>query len=184
MNDLSGFYVMKSVLPKSEDYNVADKKSMMNFMLIIVALLLIDFIGGYVIVKKFVIPKSYEVPTLQNGNADTNRSEDGSAEATSPGLPFELEPINLNPANSDGDIFSCQFTLEADEPAVIEELNQRIPQIKDIILNYLAVKTIPELSDVAQREEYRKELIQRINAVLMSGKIKNMYITQWILQMG
>jgi len=163
---------------------VADKKSMMSFMIIVVAILLLDIVGGYVIVKKFVIPQAYEAPTMQSGKVETTEAEEGSPEATAPGLPFELEPINLNPANSDGDIFSCQFTLEADDQVVIDELNQRVPQIKDIILNYLAVKTIPELSDVVQREEYRKDLIQRINAVLTSGKVKNMYITQWILQMG
>ena len=93
-----------------------------------------------------------------------------------------LEPINLNPKDSSGEVFSCTLTLSSAEETVIEELKSRDPQIIDLILNYLSAKTIPELSDVEKREEYRKEIIQKLNSILLEGNVTNLYITQWIIQ--
>ncbi len=155
-------------------------KSNMGFIAIILIILAVDVVGGYIIGKKFLIPMSYEQSGTVSGNAPA--SEEGAEGATAPGFSRDLDPINMNPANSAGEIFSCQITLEAQTQEVITELEQRDQQIKDIILTYLSKKTIAELSDVSQRDEYRKDIIENINSVLMAGEVTNMYVTQWIIQ--
>lgn len=161
---------------------MAGVKSHMNYMIIIVLIIIVDAVGGYLIGRKLLIPYAYEKgerAAESAGTADAEIIKEGTGE---PGLRKDLEAINLNPANSSGEVFSCQLTLEALEQSVINELTNRDPQIKDIILNYLSAKSIPEINDVSRREEYRKDIIDKINSVLTSGRITNLYITQWILQ--
>ena len=156
-------------------------KSGMNFFVIILVILIIDVVGGYFIGKKLLIPMAYETQesVMETSSSD---SEEGESGAEEPGLPLQLEPINLNPKDSSGEVFSCTLTLSAVEAIVIEELKSRDSQIIDLILNYLSAKTIPELSDVEKREKYRKEIIQKINSILTKGNVTNLYITQWIIQ--
>ena len=156
-------------------------KSSMNFFVIILVILIIDVVGGYFIGKKLLVPMAYESrqSVMETSSSD---SEEGKSSAEEPGSPHQLEPINLNPKDSAGEVFSCTLTLSVADEVVIEELKSRDPQIIDLILNYLSAKTIPELSDVEKREEYRKEIIQKLNSILLEGNVTNLYITQWIIQ--
>ena len=156
-------------------------KSNMGFMAIILIILVVDGIGGYLIATKLLVPAAYEQPVepVAGENAGADESPEGAVEF---GFSRDLDAINLNPANSAGEVFSCQLTLESQTQEVIAELERRDQQIKDIILTYLSAKTIPELSDVTLRDEYRKDIIEKINAVLLDGRVTNLYITQWIIQ--
>ena len=158
-------------------------KSMLKFGGIILAIVIVDVAAGLFIGTKLLMPKLYsvegdaELTELQD--ADTSGGEGGGSAL--PGFTLPLEPINFNPSNSDGEIFSCEMTLATDSREVITELNSRGPQIKDIILTYLSFNTAQELNDVSKRRQYRNDLVASINSVLTNGKITDLYITQWIL---
>jgi len=153
----------------------------MGFMAIILIILAVDGIGGYFVATKLMIPAAYERPEEVAGGESAS-VEEGAEGAVEFGFSRDLDAINLNPANSSGEVFSCQLTLESQTQEVIAELERRDQQIKDIILTYLSSKTISELSDVSRRDEYRKDIIEKINAVLLDGRVTNLYITQWIIQ--
>ena len=156
-----------------------DKKgSFTKLILIILIVVIVDIVGGYIIGKKILLPMAYKTDETK----EISNVSDVDVDVTMPGLLRPLDPINLNPANSSGEIFSCQLTLETMDQKVIDELTTRDPQIKDIILNYLSFMNAQELNDVTRREQYRKDLIKNINSVLTTGHISNLYITQWILQ--
>lgn len=165
----------------SEGDSVASLKSNLNIIIIVFVILIIDVIGGYFIGKKVLVPYSYEKEMSMGdpSQGEQTKTETGSEE---PGIPHALEPINLNPANSAGEVFSCTITLITQNQEVVAELKERDPQIIDIILTYLSAKTIPELSDVSLRQQHRKDIIERINSVLTRGRITNLYVTQWIIQ--
>ncbi|MBA7587454.1 hypothetical protein ES708_29483 [subsurface metagenome] len=145
------------------------------------AVLIVDIVGGYFIGKKILIPIAYDTDETM-GNSEV--SDDNVGVAPELEMPFSrtLDSVNLNPAGSTGEIFSCQFTVGANEEAVIQELEKRDPQIKDIILSYLKVKTVSELNDVSKLEEIKSDIKARINSVLTSGEITHLYVTDWILQ--
>lgn len=158
-------------------------KSNMSIIIVVFVIILIDVIGGYFIGKKVLIPYSYE-KEMAAGSAEGPefKKEGGEKGTEAPGLKHQLEPIALNPANSAGEVFSCTMTLVYQVETLEAELTSRDTQITDIILTYLSAKTIAELNDVSQRETYRKEMTEKINAVLTGGTISNIYITQWIIQ--
>jgi len=161
---------------------VAGGKSNLSFMIIILVIVIVDVVGGYFIGRKVMVPYTYE---REVGIAEEKSPEAGKEReegSTIPGQQYPLEPINLNPANSEGEIFSCTLTLVTHDAELLPELEQRETQIIDIILNYLSAKTTVELNDVTNRETYKKEIIEKINSVLTTGQITNLYITQWIIQ--
>jgi flagellar protein FliL len=162
---------------------MADDKSKSGLKLIIIILvvLLVDIVGGYIIAKKVLIPSAYDMPEMQS-EPENSQGEETTEEKEDLGGIHELEAITINPANSVGEIFSCQLTLETMGQLVGEELVKRDPQIKDIIITYFSYKTIQDLNDISKRDEYKKELIEKINSVLIDGSVVNIYTPQWILQ--
>lgn len=74
------------------------------------------------------------------------------------------------------------ITLEADSAEVAAELNQRMPQIKDAILMLIGNKTFADLSDLQGRLQLRAELLNRINSLLLNGKVKRIYFTDFVVQ--
>jgi flagellar protein FliL len=74
------------------------------------------------------------------------------------------------------------ITLEADTAEVAAELNQRMPQIKDSILLLIGNKTFAELSDLQGRLQLRAELLNRVNSLLLTGKVKRIYFTDFVVQ--
>lgn len=156
---------------------------MVKWAAIVLAVLCFDVVAGVLIGKKLLVPKLYGTEEFaEQQEALDDQKEKPAADTTAPGIVRQLDPINLNPARSNGEIFSCELTIEANDQKVIDEVAVRNSQIKDIILTYLSYRTVEELNDVTNRTLYRDELKEKINSVLTSGDISNLYITQWILQ--
>lgn len=74
------------------------------------------------------------------------------------------------------------ITLEADTPEAAAEINQRMPQIKDAVLLLIGNKTFAELSDLQGRLQLRAELLNRVNSLLLVGKVKRIYFTDFVVQ--
>ena len=74
------------------------------------------------------------------------------------------------------------ITLEAESDRVAAELNQRMPQLQDAILLLIGNKTFAELSDLQGRLQLRAELLNRINSLLLNGKVKRIYFTDFVVQ--
>ncbi len=74
------------------------------------------------------------------------------------------------------------ITLEADTPEAATEITQRMPQIKDAVLLLIGNKTFAELSDLQGRLQLRAELLNRVNSLLLVGKVKRIYFTDFVVQ--
>ena len=84
----------------------------------------------------------------------------------------------------DGEVryLKAAITLEAESAQVAAELNQRMPQIQDAVLLLIGNKTFAELSDLQGRLQLRAELLNRINSLLLNGKVKRIYFTDFVVQ--
>ncbi len=74
------------------------------------------------------------------------------------------------------------ITLEVDGEEASMELGQRMPQIKDAILLLVGSKTFAELGDLQGKIQLRAELINKINSILLKGKVKRIYFTDFVVQ--
>ncbi len=74
------------------------------------------------------------------------------------------------------------LTLELNKEEALEEVNKRMPQIRDAILLLIGNKTLEELQDLQGKKQLKAELKSKINAFVRSGKVKNIYLTDFVVQ--
>lgn len=74
------------------------------------------------------------------------------------------------------------FTLELTAIDAVPEVEQRMPQIRDTILLLIGNKTYEELQDLQGKKQLKAELLSRINAFLVTGKVQSIYFTNFVVQ--
>lgn len=96
---------------------------------------------------------------------------------------YTLETFVVN-LNDPGGKRYLKTTIELEYIAeeVKTELDHRLPQLRDLILLQLSSKGLDDIQSVDGKIALRRELIQRINQTLTSGKIRNLYFTQFVIQ--
>ncbi|MFC1512333.1 flagellar basal body-associated FliL family protein [Candidatus Latescibacterota bacterium] len=129
---------------------------------------------------KVIIPILY--PTEETETSREETSEVEGVGTGQPGIIHALDPVNINPRNSSGDILSIEIVLEATDQSVIDELVARDYEIRDKLSSYLAFKTASELNDQANWEQYKKDMIELVNNSLTTGQITGLYIPSKIIQ--
>lgn len=76
----------------------------------------------------------------------------------------------------------ASLSLELDKDATLDEVNKRMPQIRDAILLLIGNKTFEELQDIQGKNQVKAELKSKINSFLKTGKVNNIYLTDFVVQ--
>jgi flagellar basal body-associated protein FliL len=109
-----------------------------------------------------------------------------SAEKAQPGLgpAYSLDTFNVNLADPDSRHFlKATVSLELGTQSLSRELEKRQAQVRDIIITLLREKKAGELKNGnAAVEELKREIRDRLNAVLTTGKVTAVYFTEFIVQ--
>ena len=96
---------------------------------------------------------------------------------------FKLEPLIVNPAGSDGERYlKAAITLEMYEEEIRLELEKRLPQIKNQINNILSSKSIEQVQTNEDKEKLRREILNHVNGMLVTGRISNVYFEEFVYQ--
>jgi flagellar FliL protein len=64
----------------------------------------------------------------------------------------------------------------------LEEINKRLPQVRDSILTLLSSKSNDDINTLEGKYQLRAEILTSVNQYLKTGKIKNIYFTDFIIQ--
>jgi flagellar FliL protein len=162
----------------TEDKPKEEKKgSALKFIIIgVVVLVLVG--GGFVGWKIFFAPAAEDAtPEAVSSENEINELE----ETTSQTFTMETFVVNLNDPSGKR-YLKTNIALEYMTEEMGEELKHRLPQLRDLILLLLSSKSLNDIQTVDGKLELRRELIQRINQVLTSGKIRNLYFTEFVIQ--
>lgn len=158
------------------------KSSMMSTIIIILIVMLVVNIVSFLVGVKVIIPMFYEseeiIDTVQESSSETGIQSGTRV----PGIKKALESMNLNPAGSSGEIFSCDIVLEAPDDVVVNEITTRDYEIMDKLSTYLSFKTINELNDPNNWVKFRKDMLNIVNSILTEGEIIALHIPQKIIQ--
>ncbi len=156
------------------------KKSPLKLIIILVLILAILGGGGFFAYKKFLAPKPKTAKQPMTAQEE---------EALPPGqLPkfgqiFDLDPFIVNLADQkEVHYLKVKISLELKGKKVTDEMNKRLPQVRDIIIELLSSKTFEELATLHGKEHLKNEIMIRLNSILKTGSVEHVFFTEFVMQ--
>ncbi|WP_457626369.1 flagellar basal body-associated FliL family protein [Persephonella sp.] len=150
-----------------------------KLIILLVVLLLLIGGGGGAAYKFLVLDK-------QKKNQEENKAEKIQEEIRNVeniGIMFEVGTFVVNLSDKDADRYlKVTVILEIENEQVKQEVEKRLPQIKDSITTLLLTKTSRELRTAEGVERLKEEILRRVNAILPLGGVKNVYFTDFVIQ--
>lgn len=91
--------------------------------------------------------------------------------------------VNIRSEEGMEHFLKTNIVLEMDSgEKTAEEVSKRIPQIRDLVINVLASKTKEKIIEKEGKDQVRSEIISNINQLMTTGKIRNIYFQDFIIQ--
>ncbi|WP_457639052.1 flagellar basal body-associated FliL family protein [Persephonella sp.] len=150
-----------------------------KLIILLVILLLLLGGGGGAAYKFLVLDKQKEAQ--EENKAEKIQEEIRNVENL--GIMFEVGTFVVNLADKDADRYlKVTIILEVENEQVKQEVEKRLPQIKDSITTLLFTKTSKELKTAEGVEKLKEEILRRVNAILPLGGVKNVYFTDFVIQ--
>ena len=115
----------------------------------------------------------------------------GGALTAGPAAPVQLpetviwpmEPFIVNIADTNGERYlKIALQLEVTDQSVVPELELFKPKLRDVVLDLLATKTYRELMDITGKQRIREDIASRFNALLNRGRVRTVFITDFVIQ--
>jgi flagellar basal body-associated protein FliL len=142
-------------------------------------IILIQIVVIYFLVTKFMAPS-----TAQGGQqpaATEHEEKKGEGEPTTQIV--VIKDVIVNPAGTNGSrLLVTTVGLEVPTVEAKSELEQKEVQTRDVLVTILTGKRLEELTAPDQRDALREEISQRVNKLLHNTKLKNVYISKFIIQ--
>ncbi len=123
-----------------------------------------------------------------HGAAPAAEGEGGGGEGEGAEEPIgpqniEFKPFIVNLNDGAGRRFlKLTMSIEADTPEIAAEVNQKTPQFRDIILLLLSSLSFDDIATLDGKMRLRNQMLNRINTQLTTGKIKNVYFSEFVVQ--
>jgi flagellar FliL protein len=121
-----------------------------------------------------------KIEQVIKGEAEAQHKEEHE-EKEVVGKVIPLETFIVNLAGSKGrKVAKVNMELELKGDKTSEEIEKRKAQVRDIIIIILSSKTYEEVSSREGKDNLRNEIKDTINSFLVSGKISNVFFTEFI----
>lgn len=162
-------------MAEAEEKQEKPKKSS-KMKLIILLLVVVIVLGGggfFAYMKFFKKPKGEEAeqPTAHK------------AEKAEQAIIHKMDTFLVNLADPGGKRYlKLTMELELDNKKVVEEISKETPRIRDVILTVLSSKAFDDISTLPGKLALKKELITKLNGSLKTGKVTNIYFTEFLVQ--
>jgi flagellar protein FliL len=157
-------------------------------MIIAIFVLMIGMMGGgfFIIWKQM----SNAVAQVQQKNSEPQADQEVAKEKeTTIGPTYKLDTLIVNLADQGGKRYlrvTMEFELTPAEKVeateLTEEINKRLPQIRDAILMILPTKQYADIATTAGKIALRDEIMAKLNTFLKKGQISNIYFTEFVVQ--
>jgi flagellar FliL protein len=164
---------------------------MSNRVLIIIVAFFV-FMTGAMGAGFFILWKQMNnaVAQVQQQSNEEEQAEDVPAEEeVTMGPLYKLDTLIVNLADQGGKRY-LRITMELElKPAenveandVIDELEKRMPQIRDTILMILPTKQYADIATTPGKIALRDEIMAKLNTFLKKGQISTIYFTEFVVQ--
>jgi flagellar FliL protein len=160
------------------------QKPVLFITLAVINMLVVAGVGAFLYLGK---KKEAAKPTVDQVIAGESATQEAEAQAPKSfvGKVVPMETFIVNLAGTKGRKVAkvnMEFELKdsADEGKISGEIEQRKAQIRDVIIIILSSKTFEEVSTPEGKDNLRGEIKDRINSFLTTGKISNVFFTEFI----
>lgn len=148
-------------------------------VIVAVAVLFVAAVGGgfYMMWNKLA-----DLDALVRPEEEVVAEDDAEGLATIGAL-FPLKTFIVNLADPKGKRYlrvTMQIELKEGEP--VEIFEQRLVQVRDIILMVLPTKRFQEIRSVDGKTLLRQEIMTRLNDLLKKEVVTNIYFTEFVVQ--
>lgn len=155
-----------------------------NVLLIIIAafVLIMGMMGGGFFLMWKQMSATVAQVNQQNGSEEAE-AEVAEEEEVSIGPMYKMDTMIVNLADRGGKRYlrlTMQFELST--PEVVDEIEMRLPQIRDSILMILPAKQYADISTTQGKVTLREELMAQLNGYLKKGAINTIYFTEFVVQ--
>jgi flagellar FliL protein len=157
-----------------------------NVLIIIIAafVLIMGMMGGGFFLMWKQMSATMAQVNQQNGEPQEDEAEaEEEEEEVTMGPMYKMDTMIVNLADRGGKRYlrvTMQFELST--PEVVEEIEMRLPQIRDTILMILPAKLYADISTTQGKVALREELMAQLNGYLKKGVINTIYFTEFVVQ--
>lgn len=100
---------------------------------------------------------------------------------------YSLDPTVVNLAGTNAERYlkvsvSLGYEVSGLEDTLRQELDGRRSEIQNQLITVLSAKQVQDVDSVDGREAIRREILSRINGMLVSGRVTNVYYTEFVVQ--
>jgi len=150
--------------------------------ILIVSFLFIGSVGAgfYMLYHKISTLESNAQELISSENDEGEEELDDTTNEI--GLIYPLETFVVNLADDKQRFIRVSMSLEYSLDDKLDEIEGRIPQIKDAILTFIPTKTSEELKMVDGKKDLRENLITQLNSFFSEEIITNIYFTEFVIQ--
>ncbi|MGV7221899.1 MAG: flagellar basal body-associated FliL family protein [Nitrospinales bacterium] len=162
-----------------DEENLKAKGSSLFSTVVIITLLAAIAGGGYFAYLQLYPQKSNVMPSSNVKPVATGiKSSSSDLKAMVP-----IRPFVVNLARSKGKRFlKVTLTMELNSPEVNAEVNENMSKIVDSILLLLSSKSFEDVYTVQGKFKLKDEITTRVNRFLVSGHVKDVYFTEFVIQ--
>jgi flagellar FliL protein len=109
--------------------------------------------------------------------------EEEEEETITIGEMFPLDTFVVNLADGNGKRYlRATMQLELAPEQTVEIFEQRLPQIRDVVLTILPTKQFQEIRTVDGKATLRMEILNKLNDLLNDEGVVNIYFTEFVIQ--
>ena len=154
--------------------------SKLLLIVIIVLLLVLLIVGGVV---AYFLLSGDENPDQAQQQPQKVEKKKKVEDMTQIGPIYPLDQFIVNlVSNNSSRYLKCKIDLELDSPELQQEVDKKLPAIRDLIIRILSSKTVEEIQTAKGKEKLKEEIKRKINEMLTTGEVRHVYFTEFVIQ--
>lgn len=155
-------------------------KPIVLYILVVLNMAVVGGVGSMIYLGKKKEAEQATIEKVVEGEHQAQQEEAAKPdEFVGKMIPMETFYVNLA-GNRGNRLLKVNMELEIDNEKVVEEIDKRKPQIRDIVIIILSSKAFKDLESRQGKEGLRDEIKDAINSFLTKGKIKHVHFTEFI----
>ena len=151
---------------------------------LLLGIIVVQAAAAYAVARFLILPR---LP----GEAAETTADSLAASAASPapagvqerGTIVMMDNVVVNLVDARGTHYlKVAVALEFKEKELEQEINERMPELRDMLINHLASRRMEEVINRDAREIIKRQLLDLFNRRLQAGQLLNVYFSDFVVQ--